>query len=250
MSTTSDAAPASVSQFAQLRNVLIAGRALDHLINRGAGLPGIGVLSGPSGYGKSCAAASAANRYRAYYIEIRSYFTKKSLLLAILDEMGIKAGKTIYEMVNQICEQLGHSRRSLILDEFDNAVERPGLVELVRDLYEGSQAPMLLILEEQGPRKLKRFERFHNRVLEWQLAEPSDLADAKKLALLYSQDVAIEEELLTRIVEVTRGVTRRICVNIELVRQEGKKAGTKSINLKAWGSRAFYTGEAPTRRSA
>jgi hypothetical protein len=240
----------TVSTFAPLRNVLIATRTLDHLVNRAPGLPGMGVLSGPSGYGKSCAATSAANRFRAYHVEIRSYFTKKSLLMSILDEMGIKHGKTIYEMMNQICEQLGNSRRPLILDEFDHAVDRVGLVELVRDLYEGSQAAMLLILEEQGPRKLKRWERFHNRVLEWQLAEPSDLADATKLAKLYAPDVSIDEDLLAKIVDATRGVTRRVCVNIEFIRQEAKKSGAKSISLKAWGARALYTGEAPTRRAA
>lgn len=246
--TTNDTA-ATVSTFAPLRNVLIAARLMEHLVNRGAGLPGMGVISGPSGYGKSCAAASVANRYRAYYIEIRSYFTKKSLLQAILDEMGIKAGKTIYEMMNQICEQLGNSKRPLILDEMDHAVERT-LVELVRDIYEGSGASILMIGEEQFPRKLKRWERFHNRVLEWQLAEPSDLSDAAKLAKLYAPDVAIDEDLLVKIVDATRGVTRRICVNLEHVRQEAKKAGAKSISLKAWGSRALYTGEAPTRRAA
>jgi hypothetical protein len=39
-------------------------------------------------------------------------------------------------------------------------------------------------------------------------------------------------------------------VNLELIRQEAKKAGSKSISLKAWGNRTLYTGEAPTRRAA
>lgn len=237
------------STFAPLRNVLIATRLMDHLLNRAPGLPGLGVFSGPSGLGKSVAAASVATRTRAYYVECRSYFTKKSLLLSILDEMGIKSGRTIYEMVKQICEQLINSKRPLIIDEFDYLVDR-NLIELVRDLYEGSNAAILMIGEEQFPRKLKRWERFHNRVLEFQLAEPSDLDDAKKLAKLYSPDVAITEDLLEKIVEATRGVTRRVVVNIELVRAEAKKAGSGKIDPKGWGGRSFYTGEAPQRRVA
>jgi len=239
----------NTSTFASLRNVALAMKVLDHLVHRAPNLPGMGVLYGESGLGKSCAAAAAANRFRAVYVECRSYFTKKSLLLAILDEMGIRPGKTVYEMVNQIGEELALSRRPLMIDEMDHIVDR-NLVELVRDIYEVSNAAILMIGEERFPAKLKRWERFHNRVLDWQPAERTDLDDARKLARLYSPDVAIADELLGQIVQTTRGVTRRICVNIETVRQEAKKAGHKSIDTKEWGTRAFYTGEAPVVRRA
>ncbi len=245
------AANGAATTFATLKNVALARRVLDHLVHRAPNLPGMGVLFGPSGYGKSCAAASAATHSQphAVYIECRSYFTKKSLLLTILDEMSIRPGKTVYEMVNQIGEELSLSRRPLIIDEMDHIVDR-NLVELIRDIYEVSGAAILMIGEERFPAKLKKWERFHNRILDWQPAEPSDLDDARKLAKLYSPDVAIADELLGQIVHVTRGVTRRVCVNIETVRQEAKKSGAKSIDLKTWGARAFYTGEAPARRAA
>jgi DNA transposition AAA+ family ATPase len=234
---------------APLRNVILARRLVDHLVNRSPNLPGMGVLYGPSGYGKTMAVASVASAYRAVYVACRSYFTKRSFLLSILEEMAVKPGRTVHEMVNQICEQLALSRKPLVIDEVDHIVAR-NLVELVRDIYEGSGAAILMVGEEQFPMKLKRWERVHNRVLNWQMAEPSDLDDARKLAKLYSPDVPIADDLISRIVEETRGVTRRICVNIETVRQEGKKAGAKVIDLKAWGARSFDTGEAPLRKIA
>lgn len=239
----------NTSTFASLRNVALALKVLDHLVHRAPNLPGMGVLYGESGLGKSCAAAAAATRYRAVYVECRSYFTKKSLLLAILEEMGIRPGRTVYEMVNQIGEELALSRRPLIIDEMDHIVDR-NLVELIRDVYEVSQAAILMIGEERFPAKLKRWERFHNRILDWQPAERSDLDDTRKLARLYSSDVSIADDLLGHIVQSTRGVTRRICVNIETVRQDAKKTGARSIDLKAWGNRAMYTGEAPVLRRA
>lgn len=235
------------STFASLRNVALAMRLLDHLVNRAPNLPGMGAFYGESGLGKSMAAAAAASRYRAVYVECRSYFTKKSLLLAILDEMGIRPAKTVAEMVNQIGEELVLSRRPLLIDEMDHIVDR-NLVELIRDIYEVSNAAILMIGEERFPAKLKRWERFHNRILDWQPAERSDLDDARKLARLYSPDVSIADDLLGSIVQTTRGVTRRICVNIETVRQEAKKTGAKSIDAKTWGQRAMYTGEAPVLR--
>src|SRR5574341_2159777 len=105
------------STFAPLRNVVLAGQVMEQLINRTPNLPGMGVRYGGSGLGKSMAAAFVANRHRACYVECRSYFTKKSLLLSILEELGGRPAKTIYEMVNQIGDELSHSRRPLIVDE-------------------------------------------------------------------------------------------------------------------------------------
>src|SRR5574341_1401106 len=171
------------STFAPLRNVVLVGQVMEQLINRTPNLPGMGVLYGDSGLGKSMAAAFVANRHRACYVECRSYFTKKSLLLSILEELGGRPAKTIYEMVNQIGDELSHSRRPLIVDEMDHIVDR-NLVELLRDIYEVSYAPILMIGEERFPAKLKKWERFHNRVLCWQPAERADLEDAQKLARL------------------------------------------------------------------
>jgi DNA transposition AAA+ family ATPase len=239
----------STSTFAAVRNVALCASVMDQLMNRAPNMPGLGVFSGPSGYGKSIAAAYCANEYEAVYVECRSYFTKKSLLLAILNEMGTRPGKTVYEMVEQIGEQLALSGKGMVIDETDHIVDR-NLVELLRDIYEVSGAPILMIGEERFPQKLKRWERFHNRVLRWELAQPTDLGDAKKFAKLYSPDVAIGDDLLKKIVEATRGCARRICVNIENVRLDGATRGAKTVDLSAWGNKTLYTGEAPLRRAA
>nr|WP_249123784.1 ATP-binding protein [Pseudomonas aeruginosa] len=69
-------------------------------------------------------------------------------------------------MADQIAEELAASGRPLIIDEMDHLVAA-GQVELIRDLYESSQASILLIGEEMLPTKLKKYERFHGRVLSW-----------------------------------------------------------------------------------
>ncbi len=234
---------------APLRNVLAAAKVMERLMNRDPNMPGLGVLCGPSGLGKTQAACYCANEYRAIYVECRSYFTKKSLLLAILEEMGIVPGKTIYDMVKQIGEQLDLSGRPLIIDEMDHIVDR-NLVELVRDIYEVSNAAILMIGEERFPAKLKRWERFHNRVLVWQRAEPADLADTRKLAKIYSPDVEIADDLLKTILTKTQGCARRITVNLNDVREFARDAGMKRIDLPTWGDRPLYLGEAPARRLA
>lgn len=250
MSNNTNVVSLRLPNIAPLKNVGLLRRSMEHLTKRSPNLPGIGVFFGTAGLGKSNACASAASAYRAVYIELRSHFTKKSFLLAVLAEMGIKPERTTSEMVDQICQELMLSKRPLILDEGDYLVKR-NLLELVRDIYEGSGAAILLVGEERFPMALKRAsERFYDRVLEWTPAELADLEDARKLAKLYAPDVEIRDDLLDDILKASRGVARRIAVNIENVRQEAKKAGKHAIDAKLWNGKAFYTGDAPVRRAA
>ena len=65
--TPNKALPAGVVPIAALDLVSVT---VEKLINRHAGLPGIGVLYGPPGRGKSMAAGAMVMAYRAYYIQI------------------------------------------------------------------------------------------------------------------------------------------------------------------------------------
>ena len=239
----------SINTIAPLANVSLCSSALDRALNRPAHLPGMVTFYGPSGWGKSFSAAYTANRFRAYYVECKSSWTRKALLVSILKSMGIVPATTIYDMTEQISEQLALSGRPLIVDEMDHIVEKKA-VEVIRDIYEGSNAAILMIGEEKLPAKLKGWERFHNRMLDWVPAQPADLEDTGLLADLYSPDVVIADDLLGNIQQMARGCVRRICVNLELVRRTAMDAGLDQIDLATWKSsqKELYTGEAPKRR--
>lgn len=232
---------------APLTNVSLCVRALQRALDRPAHLPGMVCFYGPSGWGKSTAAAYATNKLGAYYIECKSSWTRRAVLMAILHEMGIQPENTIYQMADQVYEQLAVSCRPLIIDEMDHMVSK-GAVEIIRDIYEGSKAAILLIGEEKLPLKLKRWERFHNRVLDWVPAQPADDEDCRHLARLYCRRAGIKKDLLDRIRQASRGCVRRVCINLELVQEEAVSLGLPEIGLVDWGSREFFTGEAPARK--
>lgn len=210
-------------------------------------LPGLVVLYGPSGLGKSTAATVAATQLHAYYVEAKSSWTRKAVYQSILKGMGIVPAKTIYEMEEQVTAQLAASRRPLIVDEADHLVAK-GSIEIIRDIYEGSGAAILLIGEENLPNSLARWERIHNRVLEWVPAQYADMDDAAALRDLYCDKATIADDLLERIHSTSKGVARRIVVNLERVQQAALAAGKKALDCAGWGERPLYTGEAPKRR--
>lgn len=232
-----------------LQNVMLCARALDRAMNREPNLPGIVSFTGPSGYGKSMAASYCANKYRGFYVECRSYFTRKSFAEAILNEMGIRPARTLAAMMQQASDQLDLSGRPLIIDEADYLVDNKA-INLLRDLHEAGRTSILLIGEEDLPNKLRRLERFHNRVLVWQLAQPSNTDDTRKLAGHYCPGIAVDDELLTRVRETSRGVARRICVNLDMIRNHCETNGLKKIDAAGWGKTPLYSGDAPMRRQS
>lgn len=237
-------------RWAPLRNVVLCARAVERAQSRERNLPGIVVMYGPSGWGKSMAAAFCANKFEGVYVEARSYMTKKTFVESILREMGIRAGRTIGEMMEQVAEQLDLSQRPLIIDEMDHLVDR-NMIEIVRDLHEMARATILLIGEEEFPRKLKRrSERFHNRVLVWQPAEAMNEADARQLAGFYVPGVEIADDLIEAARVAAHQVVRVYCCNLDAIREVCAKEGLKRIDLAAWGKRGFFGGDAPARRVA
>lgn len=243
---TMNAAPVN-GGIADTANIALCDVAMERAIRRADQLPGMVCLFGPSGWGKSVSAAVIANRRRAFYVQAQSVWTKKKLIGAILAEMSIKAAKTIPDMLDQAAEELAASGRPLIIDEMDHLVEKRS-VEVIRDIYESSGAPILLIGEEQLPKKLQKWERFHGRILSWVPAQAVDLEDARKLAAIYASEIQIDDDLLAHLVDLSDGSVRRVAVNLDMVQETAFTQGWTVVDRSTWGNQQLYTGQAPRRK--
>lgn len=236
-----------MSQTAQIHNLDLVRTAVERLNGRANGLPGFAVLYGPAGYAKTTSLLAAANATRAYYVQMRSAWGRKALLEKVLIEMGAKPHGTIPQMLDQVCEQLATSGRMLMIDEFDYCIRTDSMIELVRDIYEGSQATLLLLGEEMLPQKLKKWERFHSRILSWIPAQPVSLADAGSLAQIYCPGIRVAGDLLGYLVQRASGSVRRVSVNLAAIFEAASLEGWEAVDRAAWGERPVYTGEAPRR---
>jgi len=178
---------------APLRNVSALVALIARVENRSIGLPGLATFYGPSGYGKTTAAVYAANRFNAYQVQVKSCWRQKKLCQALLQEMGIKPDKTIADMVDQIAQELAITGRVLIIDEADFLVGGK-MIEIVRDIYESSGSPVILIGEELLPQKLQKWERLHGRMLDWVAAAPACIEDIDHLAKIYCGGLTLEAD--------------------------------------------------------
>jgi len=232
---------------APLRNVLVTHLALCEAMRRDTDLPGMVALFGPSGIGKTKAAAYCANKHRAFFVQIKKAWTGKALMLNICTSMGIHPKRTVYEMLDQIAEHLVVTQRPLIIDDFDYAIDK-GYAETARDIYESSGAAILLIGEEYMPEKMRRWERLHNRILIWQQGLLCDLSDAKHLVKLYAKGIVICDDLLELIIKQTNGCTRRISTNIAAIRRHAIDESLTDINQGNWDTNKIMDGRSPAPR--
>ncbi len=232
---------------APLRNVAALTELVHRAQNRVFGLPGMACFYGFSGYGKSTAAIYSANKFQAVLVQCKSAWTKKNLCVAILAELGLPPRGNTADMVDRIAAELAMRGIPLIIDEADHLVARK-MIEIVRDIYEGSQAPVILIGEELLPQKLKEWERVHGRMLDWVAAQQASASDLDHLAPIYAPGLTLDAALKAEILRHSHGSIRRVCVNLAQISERAQVLGLEQIGTEDFAPRNLFTGAAPTPR--
>jgi hypothetical protein len=248
MSTKKDAT--QVNGPVALKNVASFMAMAQRLIERDPHLPGIGVCSSPSGFGKTWASIFAQNKTGAIRVEVGDTWTKRTLLANILKELGepVRGRTPAAEMAEKVIIALGNEpARPLIVDEADKCVDR-NMIETIRELHEHSGAPIILIGEERLPGKLLAVERVHNRVLHWMQAQPCDADDVHLLAKAFAPQLTIYGDLLDAIRAQSMGRARRIVVNISNVAEFCRNKNLTKVSVEQYRG-DFYTGEPPAPRN-
>ncbi len=239
---------------APIKNVATALALVRSLQNRHPLQPNLGVLAGYSGYGKSVAALYCQNKTGAAYVEVRDTWTRAKLMRSILSELGVYQPRgTLADMEDEIIGLLARDpRRPLIIDEGDLLIKK-NLIELVRGIAKASGVPVMLIGEEQFPKKLEHVgDRFRDLVLDTKYAQPCDLEDARTLARTFYPQLTISDDLLERARTEGEGRVRRIGNSLHTIAEAAARQGLSEIDLPRYeaGNGRFSRSRLPTRKEA
>jgi hypothetical protein len=239
-----------MSHIAPTRNVLQFSTLAERVCNRNPDLPGIGIFYGFSGFGKTRSAEYSAHKQRAFYVEVGESWTKKFFLQRLATEIGVSDKGSIPIIVERIIETLAMDPRLVIIDEFDHVVSR-NYHETVREIHDKAQTPIICIGEELLPGKIESLsERFHNRVLDWVPAQPSDRDDFCHLLDHYCPGITLEDALVEQLIAASGGRARRICINLDRIRELSLSLGSDVITTKECPRQMLFTGRAPSRRAS
>lgn len=234
------------SRIVPIKNVARLTQAADALINRGHGLPGMGMVSGPTGWGKTVATTWLINRVHGVYVRAFATWSPAGMLGALCRELTIAPRGSCSAMINDIIERLAREPRPIFLDEADHIVENKRSTESLRDLHDMTSVPVILIGEENLEQKLGHRKQLTGRVLEHVRFEAIDIADARLLADQLCE-VKVRDDLLARVHRVARGSVRLTVVSLARIEQRAKVMGIQEIGGSEWGAKdeGFFTGEAP-----
>jgi len=223
-----------------VKNIARLAEASGALLTRTPGTPGIGLIYGQSGLGKTTATAWFVNECNGVYVRALSTWSPTTMLQTIIRELDlIPKQNRCAVMVEQIIENLKISGRPLFLDEFDYIAEDKKMTETLRDLHDLSAVPVVLIGMQGVRRKIGLREQFVNRIAQFVEFKPADYEDCRLLCTSMCE-VEIKEDLLRKLYQASGGVIRLLVIGLDVVERKARTLGLKEIGSEHWGAADFF----------
>jgi DNA transposition AAA+ family ATPase len=232
-----------------IKNVMRLKAAGDALIRRAPGLPGIGLIWGPTGYGKTTATTWFVNQCHGVYVRAISQWSPKSMLGSLARELDID-GKRFNngELVEAIVQQLSESGRPIFIDEADYVVERKTLTDTLRDVHDLSTVPVVLIGMHGIEKRIRGNEQFTGRIAQWVGFAGLDEEDARLLAEQLVE-IRVGADLLSDLYKEaspkggTGAEARRLVVGLDNIEGYARSRGLATIKLADWPEgRSYFLG--------
>jgi DNA transposition AAA+ family ATPase len=235
------------SKIVPVSNVARLSAASEALLNRDPGMPGMGLIYGNTGLGKTTAVTWLITRNNGVYVRALASSTPSSILRTIARELDIEPRGSNVETVEAIVQRLAETGRPLFVDEADYLVDQKRLVETLRDIHDLATVPVVLIGMEGIQRRIKSRLQLTGRIAQWVEFHPATLGDLQLLAQQLV-DVAIAPELLRQLHESSNGSMRLAVVGLGHIEALAKAKGLERVGLDDWTKgKAFFFGEAPRR---
>jgi DNA transposition AAA+ family ATPase len=235
-------------KLALVKNIVNLTGVWHSVAERPAGLPGLVLVYGTTGAGKTTAVTWLANRPNVDALFIRAQATwgdsKQSLLDALLLELEIDAVGRNAMRFRQVVEAMTEASRPLIVDEIDYLVPPFGnfiLLEMLRDLHDITGIPILLVGMQGIERQMPKRKQLARRISDWVEFQPLDLEDARVLADTITE-VHVTDDLLAALYEATRGIVGHLAVGLARIEKYARANRLEAISLADWGDRPFILG--------
>ncbi len=198
------------NEFAMTKNVMRFLSGIEVVETPVNGRIGMLLCLGEPGTGKTEVGQWFANKEDCPYIRATDIMSRRSLLSKIVAELGIAPDFRTDDLFNQAVDWLIDHPSTIIVDEIDYLV-RGGMVEVLRDLNDVTNVPIVMIGMQQVDKKLRRFPHLFDRFTTVVKFHTFDLEDITKIASQICE-VSISEDGLRFIHERGHGKFRRTMV--------------------------------------
>ena len=153
--------------FVKTNNVKRFITMMNNLQNRAEGVPGMGLVYGEPGLGKTQAIKWWAFKNDAILIRCNQIMSARWLLKEILDYMSEIKPYSISDSFDEVIRNLILTPRVLIVDEVDYlTMDKNKSIEILRDIHDKTNVPVVLVGMTSANSRLKKFSHLYDRLSE------------------------------------------------------------------------------------
>jgi prophage muSo1, DNA transposition protein, putative len=152
--------------FVKTQNVKNFIGLVENLLNKPKNIPKMGLIYGEPGLGKSQTALWLACKYDAIYLRATNLMTGRWLLEEIVKEMDEIPRYLTSDNFNLITQKLKRKPQLLIVDEIDYLMNNLKIIEILRDIHDETDCPIIFVGMGLAHKKLERYKHLFDRFSE------------------------------------------------------------------------------------
>lgn len=139
---------------------------VENLLNKPKNIPKMGLIYGEPGLGKSQTALWLACKYDAIYLRATNLMTGRWLLEEIVNEMDEIPRYLTSDNFNLIVQKLKQKPQLIIVDEIDYLMNNLKTIEILRDIHDETDCPIIFIGMGLAHKKLEKYKHLYDRFSE------------------------------------------------------------------------------------
>ena len=139
---------------------------VENLLNKPKNIPKMGLIYGEPGLGKSQTALWLACKYDAIYLRVTNLMTGRWLLEEIAKEMDEIPRYLTSDNFNLIVQKLKQKPQLIIVDEIDYLMNNLKTIEILRDIHDETDCPIIFVGMGLAHKKLERYKHLFDRFSE------------------------------------------------------------------------------------
>lgn len=216
--------------FVQTKSVTQFISIMKALTSRGEGVPGMALIYGEPGLGKSRTALWYANQDGAIFLRTKKLMTGRWLLEELVAELGEAPAWRTADLFRQATDILMTKSCIVMIDEVDYLTYDARVIETLRDLHDITGAPFVFIGMDQADKKLARYRHLYDRFTEILKFRPLDRDDVTKVASELT-DVSLAPETIDWIQAKTGGKMRQVIIALHRAEKIARTKGLKTVTV-------------------
>lgn len=233
---------------AKTRNIVEFLKLYQALEGRNPIVPGIGLLVGEAGIGKTTAISWLQNQTNCIVVECSPVWTPYTMLSDIAFELGEPTSGGAQAVMNRVVERFKTSGKGLVLDETDDRLFVSGrkyhqMVDLLRAIHDRTRNPLVFCGYKNMRTTIARFPQLDGRVSQMVDFERLDIDDTKLFVKAICPELNLSADLLTLLFKATEGRPRQTVTAVEQIRVIAAGETWKEVTADLWGDRRFFPGD-------